>query len=136
MQQGDKASRVTDIHNTETSRSGADRKGVFAALGLAGAFLASACCILPLALVTLGISGAWIGNLTALEPYKPLTGGIAIVFIALGFWHVYFRAGPVCVEGSWCARPQSSRLTRTVLWAASVLVLLSLTLNWWAPLFY
>jgi hypothetical protein len=80
MQQGDKASRVTDIHNTETSRSGADRKGVFAALGLAGAFLASACCILPLALVTLGISGAWIGNLTALEPSSSsrLASGMSI----------------------------------------------------------
>lgn len=104
--------------------------------GLLGALFASACCIGPLVLLTLGISGAWIGNLTALEPYKPLTSGIAIVFIALGFWHVYFHAKPVCVEGSWCARPQSSRLTKTVLWAASVLVALSLTLNWWAPLFY
>jgi len=30
---------------------------------------ASSCCILPLALFTVGISGAWIANLTALEPY-------------------------------------------------------------------
>jgi MerT mercuric transport protein. len=113
------------------------RTGVFAAFGSGrGPFLASACCILPLVFVTLGVSGAWIGNLTVLEPYKPLTSGIAIVFIALGFWHVYFRNKPVCVEGSYCARPQSSRFTKTVLWAASVLVLLSLTLNWWAPLLY
>ena len=91
---------------------------------------------MPLVLVTLGISGAWIGNLTALEPYKPLTSGIAIVFIALGFWYVYFWAKHVCVEGSYCARPQSARLTKTVLWAATVFVLLSLTLNWWAPLLY
>jgi len=127
---------MNDILNSETTPAGADRKGLFAALGLAGAFLASACCILPLVFVTLGVSGAWIGNLTALEPYKPLTSGIALVFIGLGFWHVYFRNKPDCVEGSYCARPQSSRLTRTVLWAATVLVLLSLTLNWWAPLFY
>jgi len=126
---------MTDIHDTETEPE-SDRRGLFAALGLAGAFLASACCILPLAFVTLGISGAWIGNLTALEPYKPLTSGIAIVFIALGFWHVYVRNKLVCVEGSYCARPQSSLLTKTVLWGASVLVLLSLTLNWWAPLLY
>ncbi len=127
---------MSDIHDTETAQQSADHKGLFAALGLAGAFLASACCIVPLVLVTLGISGAWIGNLTALEPYKPLTSGIAIVFIGLGFWHVYFRTKPVCVEGSYCARPQSSRLTKTVLWAATVLVLLSVTLNWWAPLLY
>jgi len=74
---------MSDIHRTETNPE-TDRKGLFAALGLAGAFLASACCIVPLVFVTLGISGAWIGNLTALEPYKPLTSGIAIVFIGLG----------------------------------------------------
>jgi len=112
------------------------RNGLFASLGLAGAFLVSACCIVPLALVTLGISGAWIGNLTALAPYKSLTSTIAVVFLALAFWQVYFRARPVCVEGSYCARPQSARLAKTVLWLATVLVVLSLTLNWWAPLLY
>jgi len=126
---------MSDIHRTETNPE-TDRKGLFAALGLAGAFLASACCIVPLVFVTLGISGAWIGNLTALEPYKPLTSGIAIVFIGLGFRHVYFRAKPVCVDGSWCARPQSQHLTKTALWGATVLVALSITVNWWAPLFY
>jgi mercuric ion transport protein len=126
---------MSDIHDTATAAQ-SDRKGLFAALGLAGAFLASACCILPLAFVALGISGAWIGNLTALEPYKPLTSAIALVFIGLGFWHVYVRPRPACVAGTYCARPQSSRLAQTVLWIATVLVVLSLTLNWWAPLFY
>lgn len=111
-------------------------KGWLAAGGVLGAFLASACCIVPLVLVTLGVSGAWIGNLTALEPYKPLTSGMALVFIGLGFWHVYFRQRPACLEGSYCARPQSSRITTIALWGASVLVLLSITVNWWAPLFY
>jgi mercuric ion transport protein len=117
---------------TETDRS----KGWFAAIGLGGAFLASSCCILPLALVTFGISGAWIGNLTALEPYKPLILTITAIFLGLGFWHVYFRAKPVCAEGSYCARPSSSRLTKLALWGATVLVILAATINWWAPLFY
>ena len=127
---------MSDIQDTGTASGTLDRKGLFATIGLLGAFLTSACCVLPLAFVTLGISGAWIGNLTALEPWKPLTAGIAIVFIGLGFWHVYFRSQPVCVEGSYCARPQASRITRTALWTATALVALSLTLNWWAPLFY
>lgn len=128
--------QVSNIQDTETAKGPQDRKGLFAALGLTGAFLASACCILPLALVTLGVSGAWIGNLTMLETFKPLTSGMAVVFIALGFWHVYFRKKPACIDGSYCARPQSLRLTKTVLWIATALVLLSLTLNWWAPFFY
>src|SRR3989440_11421304 len=39
--------------------------------GLA-AILASTCCLGPLVLVALGFSGAWIGNLTVLEPYRPI----------------------------------------------------------------
>lgn len=127
---------MNNSHDIETAPNSSDHKGLFATLGLAGAFLVSACCILPLVLVTVGISGAWIGNLTALEPYKPLTSVIAIVFIGLGYWQIYFRTRPLCVEGSYCDRPQSARLTKTVLWLATMLVLLSITLSWWAPLLY
>jgi len=112
------------------------RKTWFAAGGVIGAILASACCIVPLVLVTLGISGAWIGNLTALEPYKPYVAAVTLSLIGLGFWHVYFRQKPACVEGSYCARPQSAIITKSALWIATALVLLALTINWWAPLFY
>lgn len=124
---------------TETSQSdeAEDRKSSwFAAGGIIGAVLASTCCIAPLALLMLGVSGAWMGNLTALEPYKPLFAGVALVFIGLGFRQVYFKAKPVCVDGSYCARPQSPLITKTALWLATGLVLLALTINWWAPLFY
>ena len=117
--------------------NGADRKkDWFAAGGIVGAILASACCVVPLVLVTLGISGAWIGNLTALEPYKPYVATVTLALIGLGFWHVYFRQKPECVEGSWCARPQSSLITKSALWVALALVLLALSIDWWAPLFY
>jgi len=86
--------------------------------------------------LTLGISGAWIGNLTVLEPYKPYFAVVALVFIGLGFRQVYFKTKPACVEESYCARPESSVITRTALWLATVLVVLALTINWWAPLFY
>ena len=112
------------------------RKGWFAAGGILGALLASSCCIVPLVLVTLGISGAWIGNLTALEPYRPYFAAVAAVFIGLGFWQVYFRTAPDCTEDSYCARPQSAIVTKAVLWAATILVLVALTVSWWAPLFY
>ena len=127
---------MTELNTSRDGASGPDRKGLFATLGVLGALLASACCIVPLVLVTLGISGAWIGNLTALEPYKPLTSGIAILFIGLGFWHVYFRAKPACVDGSYCARPQSLLVNKIALWSATVLVILSITVNWWGPLLY
>lgn len=112
------------------------RRGWLAAGGVLGAFLASACCIGPLVLLTLGISGAWIGNLTVLEPYKPIFAVIALGFIAAGFRQVYFRKPTVCEPGSYCARPSSARITKTALWAALILVVAALTIDWWAPLLY
>ncbi|MET4702312.1 mercuric ion transport protein [Constrictibacter sp. MBR-5] len=126
---------------TETEVPQADseadkRNGWFATGGVIGAVLASACCIAPLMLLTLGISGAWIGTLTALEPYKPYFAIVALVFIGLGFRQVYFKAKPTCVDGSYCAKPQSALITKTALWVATALVVLALTIDWWAPFFY
>lgn len=112
------------------------KQSIFASGGVIGAILASSCCILPLLLVVLGISGAWIGSLTELLPYKPLFVGIALVFIGLGFWQVYFKTKPACDEDSYCARPQSSIITKSALWLSSVVVVLSLTIDWWAPFLY
>ena len=112
------------------------RKGWFATGGVIGAILASTCCIAPLVLLTLGISGAWIGNLTALEPYKPIFAGVALVFIGLGFRQVYFKARPACEEGAYCARPQSTLITQTALWLSTILIALTLTIDWLAPIFY
>lgn len=111
-------------------------RGWLAAGGALGAVLASSCCILPLAFVTLGISGAWIGNLTALEPVRPYFAVVALVFIGLGFRRVYFRRTVACEEGSYCARPESAVITKTVLWLALALTLAALTVAWWAPLLY
>lgn len=101
-----------------------------------GAVLASSCCVVPLALVTLGASGAWIGNLSALAPYKAYFTIITLAFLGAGFWQVYFKKSVVCEEGTHCASPTSGRITKAVLWAATLLVLSALTVDWWAPLFY
>lgn len=116
---------------TETRRS-----GWLAAGGLTGAVLASSCCIVPLLLATLGVSGAWIGNLTTLEPYRPWFSGAALLLIGLGFRHAYFRPGAPCADGSHCARPRSALVTKSALWIATVLVILALTVGWWAPFLY
>lgn len=112
------------------------RRGWLAAGGLTGALLASSCCIVPLLLVTVGVSGAWIGSLTALEPYKPWFAGVALVFIGLGFRQVYVKARLVCADADYCARPRSALIAKSVLWVATVLVILALTVNWWAPILY
>ncbi|MEX2480740.1 MAG: mercuric transporter MerT family protein [Gammaproteobacteria bacterium] len=126
-----------DVDVTVTDREGAGRtQGWFATGGVVGALLASSCCIAPLLLLTLGVSGAWIGKLTALEPYKPAFLGVALVFIGLGFYQVYFKPRPVCEAGSYCVKPQSATVIRVALWVATVLVVLAASVDWWAPLFY
>jgi len=122
-----------DKPGQEPQNLGADRRSRwFAVGGVIGALLASTCCIVPLALVTVGVSGAWIGNLTALEPFKPLFVAVTLVFLGLGFWQVYFRPKPACD----CATPQSTIIVQTALWIASALVIFALTIDWWAPFFY
>ena len=113
------------------------RRTLLAVGGMLGAVLASACCVLPLALVSLGVSGAWIGSLTLLEPYKPYIAVVTLALIGGGFWSVYFRRSVViCGPDGYCARPESTVITQAALWLATVLVLLALTIGWWAPFLY
>lgn len=52
---------MAEVHDAGTRTTGADRKGLVATLGMWGAFHPSACCIVPLGLVTLGLSGGALG---------------------------------------------------------------------------
>nr|WP_317892283.1 mercuric transporter MerT family protein [uncultured Sphingomonas sp.] len=124
------------LSNGRVKARGDGRSGWLAAGGIVGAVLASSCCVIPLVLVTLGVSGAWIGSLTALEPYEPYFVAATLALLAGGFWHVYFRNKPDCADGSYCAQPKSSIVTKSALWGGTILVALALTMRWWAPLFY
>ena len=128
-------SEVT-VNNNKDDADVHRRKNWMATGGVLGALLASSCCIVHLVLISLGVSGAWIGSLTALDPYKPVFIGIAVLFLAGGFWQVYFKKPEPCEDGTICARPESSRMTKAALWIATILVLLALTIDYWAPLFY
>ncbi|TXH85578.1 MAG: mercury transporter MerT [Rhizobium sp.] len=124
------------LNSSEAGAGPVRREGGLAALSVVGAFLASACCVVPLLLVTLGVSGAWLGNLTMLEPYKPYIAAATLAPLGSGFWQVYFKPQTVCEPGSYCARPRSAVITKTALWMATILIVLAITINWWAPLFY
>ena len=105
--------------------------------GLLAAIIASACCVGPLLLVTIGVSGAWISNLTALEPYRPLFIGVALVFMGLAWRRIYRApAAAECEPGTLCALPQTNRAYRVMFWVVSALVLLALGFPYLAPLFY
>lgn len=109
-------------------------RGALAAGGIA-AILASTCCLGPLVLVVLGFSGAWIGNLTLLEPYRPVFIGAALVALFFA-WRRIFRPAAACAPGEVCAIPQVRTTYRLVFWIVVALVLVALTFPYFAPLFY
>ena len=99
------------------------------------AILASTCCLGPLVLITLGFSGAWIGNLTVLEPYRPIFIGVAL--LALFFaWRRIWRPAAACAPGEVCALPQIKRSYKHLFAVVSILVLIALSFPYIAPWFY
>lgn len=113
------------------SKSG---RGPLAAGGIA-ALLASACCLGPLVLVTLGVSGAWIGNLTVLTPYRPIFIGVALVAMFFA-WRRIYRPMEQCRPGELCAVPQVRTAYKVIFWGVSVLILAALLFPYVLPLFY
>lgn len=108
--------------------------GILAVAGIS-AILASTCCLGPLILVALGFGGAWIGNLTALEPYRPIFIGAAL--IALFFaWRRIFRPAVLCKPGEMCAPPQTRPAYKAVFLIATVLALVAIVFPQIAPFFY
>jgi mercuric ion transport protein len=113
------------------SRNG---RGALVTGGIA-ALLASTCCLGPLVLVALGVSGVWIVNLTALEPYRPLFLGAALVAMYFA-WRRIFRPAQDCQPGEVCAVPQVRRAYRIVFWIVAAVVLVALAFPYVLPLFY
>ena len=113
-------------HLADTAeRAGARQAILHSVGGILAALGAASCCVIPFALFLAGVSGAWIGNLTALEPYQPIFAAIAVGFIGYGAYLVYWKPKAACAEGSYCARPASSRLARIGLWSAGALVIIA-----------
>lgn len=108
--------------------------GALFAGGLA-AILASTCCLGPLVLVALGFSGAWIGNLTALEPYRPLFIGAALVTMFFAYRRIFHRV-PTCEPGEVCAVPRVRSTYKVLFWFVATLVVLALVFPYVLPLFY
>lgn len=101
--------------------------------GLA-AILASACCLGPLVLIALGFSGAWIGNLTVLEPYRPIFIGAALVALFSPGGASTDRRKPA--NQGMCAIPQVRATYKLIFWVVAALVLVALGFPYVMPFFY
>ena len=101
--------------------------GVIAAIG------ASLCCVGPFVLLTLGISGAWIGNLTLLEPYRPLFIPTVLLLFGWAGWQVH-RPIEACEPGTACAVPQTRKRRQIIFCTTAIIALILVTSSYWIPL--
>jgi mercuric ion transport protein len=96
-----------------------------------GGFLASVCCIVPLAFAFLGLSGAAFA--VRLEPMRPYLLVVTYGLLAGAFYLTYRPAKAGCAANGACAVPQSSAAAKVVLWIATVVVLLTTTFPLYSP---
>lgn len=111
-----------------------NHRAALVAGGLA-VILASTCCLGPLLLVGIGFSGAWIGNLTVLEPYRPIFIGVALVALFFAARRI-FRPARTCKPGEVCAIPRVRTAYKLVFWIVVALVVVALAFPYVLPLFY
>lgn len=121
--------RLKLAHMAQLNAKGSLAAGVVASIG------ASVCCVGPLVLLALGISGAWIGNLTALEPYRPVFIGLTLLFLGLAFRKLYLMPH-ACTPENACADRRVIRRQRLTFWTVAALVLCLLLVPVVVPLFY
>ena len=91
--------------------------------------IASACCLGPLVLTTLGVSGA--AAATRLEPLRPYFLAVTASFLAAAFYLEY-RPRAACGPGEACEMPNTSRFGRVALWIATVVVVLAGAFPWYS----
>jgi len=89
---------------------------------IATAFVGS-CCALPLLLMGLGAGG--MGFAAALVPYRPYFIGFTALLLGTSFYFVYFKKTPPCDDALLCST-KSQKVTKSMLWIATGLVLLFL----------
>ena len=119
-----------------SERTCTTKKGFWLLLaGTLTAVGASACCVIPLILLTLGIGGSWLSSLSLLEPYRPLFIGATSLLFTFAFRRIYL-APRVCDPASSCAQPNKIKGLRLAFWMVSALAFGLIAMPWLIPLFY
>jgi mercuric ion transport protein len=101
--------------------------------GLLAAVGAGLCCTGPFVLLLLGVSGSWIGNLTLLEPYRPIFILVVLGLFGIAGWKVY-RPVEQCESGTACAVPQIRKRRQVIFWITALTALVLVTSNYWITL--
>jgi len=110
-------------------------RGALASMGLMllGALAMTSCCILPLALVSLGVTGVFIGRLSTLYQFHWYFLAFAAATLAYGFWKAYRPVNMQnCATGT-CARPMNRTVMRAILWVSLFIVIGAVLFQYLAP---
>jgi len=105
-----------------------DTKGSLAA-GLVAAFGASACCVAPLVLASVGLGGAWAASLAALEPARPIFIALAAAFLGIAFVRLYL-APARCAPGEACAADRVRGRQRAAFWVSALFAVALIAAPW------
>ena len=100
------------------------------AASVLGGFLASVCCIVPLAFAALGLTGAAFA--VRLEPARPYFLVVTYALLAGAFYLTYRPSSPPCGPGDSCI-PTTPRYGRVALWIVTLAVLLITTFPSYSP---
>jgi len=103
-----------------------------AGLGLLGALAMTSCCILPLALVSVGVTGVFIGKLGYLYQFHWYFLAFASVALGFGFYRAYRPVSAENCADDTCAHPMNRTLMRSILWGATVIVAIATVFPYFA----
>lgn len=110
------------------------RLSVVNAGSVIAAFLASACCIVPLIFSVLGLGG--VAFAATLEPYRPYFIGLTVVFLGIGFYYAYRPGKEACGPDGTCEIPRSRKLQRLALWIVTLLTAILVAFPYLLPYLY
>lgn len=108
---------------------GSDTSVTVGALTTAGTVAATVFCCLPFATGILGAGVAAFG--ARFVPFQPYLVALSLGLLGYAFYQAYRPGAAACV-GERCDTSSTTRYRRAIVWLLAIIVLLLLTVSWWA----
>ena len=124
---------VGGLASPKWSIASVDRTTLASAGSVLAAVGASACCVVPLVLLSFGVTGAWLANFNALYPYRPYLIGITLALLLARYVWVYRNRRECREKGTVCRAAFSSRFNKATVWVSTALIATAIGLPYAAP---